>query len=138
MNMFKVTDAKTPEEYIERIDEPRKSQILQLHQLILKTVPQLKPYIISGMIGYGSYHYKYASGREGDWCIIALASQKNYISVYVCAIDGKEYVAESYKSKLPKSSIGKSCIRFKKIEDIDLEILKEIIKKGETKPKPGE
>ncbi len=136
--MFKVTDAKTPEEYIERIDEPRKSQILQLHQLILKTVPQLKPYIISGMIGYGSYHYKYASGREGDWCIIALASQKNYISVYVCAIDGKEYVAESYKSKLPKSSIGKSCIRFKKIEDIDLEILKEIIKKGETKPKPGE
>jgi hypothetical protein len=138
MNMFKVTDAKTPEEYIEKIEEPRKSQILQLHQLILKTVPQLKPYIISGMIGYGSYHYKYASGREGDWCIIALASQKNYISVYVCAIDGKEYVAESYKSKLPKSSIGKSCIRFKKIEDIDLEILKEIIKKGETKPKPGE
>ncbi len=136
--MFKVTDAKTPEEYIEKIEEPRKSQILQLHQLILKTVPQLKPYIISGMIGYGSYHYKYASGREGDWCIIALASQKNYISVYVCAIDGKEYVAESYKSKLPKSSIGKSCIRFKKIEDIDLEILKEIIKKGETKPRPGE
>lgn len=138
MNMFKVTDAKTPEEYIEKIEEPRKSQILQLHQLILKTVPQLKPYIISGMIGYGSYHYKYASGREGDWCIIALASQKNYISVYVCAIDGKEYVAESYKSKLPKSSIGKSCIRFKKIEDIDLDVLKEIIKKGETKSRPGE
>lgn len=136
--MFKVTDAKTPEEYIEKIEEPRKSQILQLHQLILKTVPQLKPYIISGMIGYGSYHYKYASGREGDWCIIALASQKNYISVYVCAIDGKEYVAESYKSKLPKSSIGKSCIRFKKIEDIDLDVLKEIIKKGETKSRPGE
>lgn len=138
MNMFKVTDAKTPDEYIAKIEEPRKGQIIQLHQLITETVPQLKPYIISGMIGYGSYHYKYASGREGDWCIIALASQKNYISVYVCAVDGDEYIAEKYKSKLPKASIGKSCIRFKKIEDVDLKILTEIIKAGENKKRPGE
>ena len=63
MNMFKSTDAKTPDEYIAKIDEPRRGQIQLLHDLIRKTIPQKKPYIISGMIGYGSFHYKSASGR---------------------------------------------------------------------------
>lgn len=130
MNMFKPTKAKTPAEYIAQLAEPRKSQIKTLHEFIKKTVPDLKPHIMAGMIGYGKYHYKYASGREGDWSIIGLASQKNYISVYVCAAEGGKYVAELYKKQLPKTSIGKSCIRFKKIEDIDLKILGEIIQRG--------
>jgi hypothetical protein len=61
---------------------------------------------------------------------VGLASQKNYISVYVCASDGKQYVAEKYKHKLPKASIGKSCIRFKKVSDIDLTVLREVIEEG--------
>jgi hypothetical protein len=112
------------------IPEPRRQDIQTLHNLIQKTVPNLKPRILSGMIGYGSYHYRYASGREGDWSLIALASQKNYISVYVCCTDNGVYLAEEYKDKLPKASIGKSCIRFKKLSDIDLSVLTEIIKKA--------
>lgn len=131
MNMFKPTVAKTPEEYIAMIPEPRRQEIETLHALIQKTVPRLKPRILSGMIGYGTYHYRYASGREGDWSLIALASQKNYISVYVCAMEKDSYLAETYKDKLPKASIGKSCIRFKKLSDIDLSVLMEIIKKAE-------
>lgn len=131
MNMFKSTTAKTPEEYINLLSEPRKSQIKTLHEFIRKIVPNLKPFIITGMIGYGKYHYKYKSGREGEWAIISLASQKNYISIYACAVEGNKYVAEKYKDKLPKASIGRSCIRFKKIEDIDLDILKEILLKNE-------
>lgn len=134
MNMFKPTTAKTPEEYINLVVQPRRSQIKQLDEFIRKTVPKLKPFIISGMIGYGKYRYKYASGQEGDWCTIALASQKNYISVYVCAADDKGYIAERYKKELPKASIGKSCIRFKKIEDIDLAVLKKVILQGEKTP----
>jgi hypothetical protein len=137
MNMFKVTDAKNPQEYIAKIDEPRKSEIQKLHDLIREYAPKLEPFMISGMIGYGKYHYKYPSGREGDWCTIALASQKNYISVYVCVMNGEQYLAERYKSELPKASIGKSCIRFKKTVDIDLEILKEIIKKSASLPPMG-
>jgi uncharacterized protein YdhG (YjbR/CyaY superfamily) len=137
MNMFKVTDAKNPQEYIAKIDEPRKSEIQKLHDLIREYAPKLEPFMISGMIGYGKYHYKYPSGREGDWCTIALASQKNYISVYVCVMNGEQYLAERYKSELPKASIGKSCIRFKKTADIDLEILKEIIKKSASLPPMG-
>lgn len=130
MNMFKETSAKTPEEYIAGLDGSRRGEIQKLHDFIRSVAPDLKPHIQSGMIGYGTYHYKYASGREGDWMIIALASQKNYISVYVCAPDGDQYVPEKYKDQLPKANIGKSCIRFKRTEDIDLDVLATIIRKG--------
>jgi hypothetical protein len=133
-NMFKTTKAKSVTEYIGLVDEPRRTEMKQLHRLITKTVPKLKPFLITGMIGYGKYHYKYPSGREGDWATIALANQKNYISVYVCAVDAKGYVAERRRKELPKASIGKSCIRFKRIADIDLKTLASIIKEGAKSP----
>lgn len=132
--MFKTTAAKTPADYIDLIDEPRKAQINSLHQFILKTVPKLKPFIISGMIGYGKYHFKSKSGREGDWSTVALASQKNYISIYACGVKDGKYVAEAHKKDLPKADIGKSCIRIKKIEDIDLKVLATILKESEQNP----
>lgn len=132
MNMFKPTAAKTPEEYIDLIQDPeRKVEIIKIDELIKKTVPDLKPFILAGMIGYGSFPYRGAGGKMGVWSLIALASQKNYISVYICSIDGGEYIAEKFKDKLPKANIGKSCIRFKRTADIDLEVLKEIIKRAE-------
>lgn len=134
MNMFKSTTAKTPEEYLNLLEEPRKTEVEKLDSFIRKTVPKLKPYIQSGMIGYGQYHYKYPSGKEGEWCTIALAPQKNYISVYACGIKNGEYVAEKYKNNLPKASVGKSCIRFKKVEDINLEVLAKILKEAEEFP----
>jgi hypothetical protein len=127
---LKSTGPATPEEYLAAIQEPRQADMLRLHALIQKAAPKLPPAMVSGMIGYGSYHYKYASGREGDWPIIALASNKNYISVYVCASEDGQYVAERHKDELPKASIGKSCIRFKRLSDIDLKALERIIKIG--------
>jgi hypothetical protein len=137
MNMFKPNTTSSPEEYIAKLEEPRKSEIQKLHDLIRETVPNLKPFMISGLIGYGQYHYKSKSGREGEWYIIGLASQKNYISLYCCAVDGKEYLAEKYKNELPKASIGKSCIRFKKVEDLDVAILKKLFKESEKSPLMG-
>lgn len=126
--MFKPTAAKTPEEYLAMIIDPaRKADMLALYDLLKKTLPGEKPFIISGMIGFVPYHYKYASGREGDWMVIGLASQKNYISLYACAAKDGKYVAEKNKYRLPKASIGKSCIRIKKVTDIDLSVLKDII-----------
>lgn len=129
MNMFKPTAAKTPEEYIRMIDEPRRSEVKELYDFIRATVPKCAPYIESGMIGFGKYHYVYPSGREGDWMLIGLASQKNYISLYVCAVvDGGQYVAEKYKAKLSKASIGKSCIHVKHASDIDKKVLADILR----------
>lgn len=129
--MFKTTDAKSVEELINKIEEPRKSEMLKLHHFIQKTVPHLPIGLYGAIIGYGNYHYKSKSGREGDWMIIGLASQKNYISLYICSIEDGEYLAEKYKSELPKASVGKSCIRFKRIEDIDLDVIRKLILKAE-------
>lgn len=125
--MFNSTKAKTPAEYLKIIPKARQQEIADLNKLIQK-VTGLKPFILTGMLAYGPFHYKYASGREGDWCAIALASQKNYISLYVCMTEKNQYIAELYKKKLPKASIGKSCIRFKKLTDVDQKVITEILK----------
>lgn len=130
MNMFKPTDAKSVEQYIEMIDEPRRSEIVALDKLIREIAPDLSRSLFNSIIGYGKFHYKSKSGREGDWFVIGLASQKNYISLYVCSTDGKEYLPEKYVSRLPKASIGKSCVRFKNLSDLDGGVLRDLIEKG--------
>lgn len=134
MNMFKPNKAKTSEEYFEMLTGDRKQVLIFLDKLIKETAPSLKPNFIYNMPGYGSFKYKNYKKDELNWPTIAIASQKNYISVYVCAIDGDKYVAEKYKDDLGKVSVGKSCIRFKKIEDINLDVLKQVIKEAAKSP----
>jgi hypothetical protein len=136
MNMFKPTDATTPEEYIAALDEPRRTEIQTLHDLIRREAPGLEPHIQSGMLAYGKYHYRYDSGREGDWFVISLASRKAYVSLYVTATDGKTYLAESYKSRLPKADIGKSCVRIKRISDVDLDVVADLVRQGAAAKRP--
>lgn len=129
MNMFKPSKAKTIKEYFSQVeDEQRRKALMALDRLIKKSAPELKPHFASNMLGYGSYHYRSRSGREGDWPVIALASQKNYLSFYACFADVDGYIAEKYKKELPKANIGKSCIRFKKLADVDNKVLIKIIK----------
>jgi hypothetical protein len=119
---------KTPAEYIAAADEAKRADLRALHELIRKTLPELKPCMVHGMIGYGPYHYKYASGREGDTARVALASNKTGFSVYVSAVDQKgRYLAEQAKAKLGKASVGKSCIRFKKLADLELDALRDVL-----------
>lgn len=133
--MFKPVKATTIEEYIDEIPEPRKSDILKIDKFLRKFAPGLKPHFAYNMLGYGSFHYKSKSGREGDWPTLALASQKNYISIYLCAVKDGKYIAESYGKKFgDKVSVGKSCIRFKKLSDIKLDVLEEAIKEGVKHP----
>ena len=129
--MFKTTDALTPDEYIDRLEEPRRTDIRQLHTLIRKIAPKLEPHLASGMLAYGRYHYKGKSkGTEGEWFHIGVASNKRYISLYVMAADRDGYLAESYKSKLPKADIGRSCVRFKRLSGLDPVALNELIATG--------
>ena len=131
--MFKTTDARSPDEYIDRLEEPRRSDIRELHELIRREAPQLEPHLASGMLAYGRYHYKGKSkGTEGEWFHIGLASNKRYISLYVMATDpaGGGYLAESYKNRLPKADIGKSCVRIKRADDVDRAALAQLIREG--------
>lgn len=118
----------TPKQYIERLAEPRRSDVAKLHAFITKTVPKLEPAIVMGMLGYGPFRYKYESGREGETAKICVASNASYISLYAMAADDDGYVAERYKERFPKAKIGKSCVRFKKLDDLDPAALKALLK----------
>ena len=118
---------RTPEQYIAELEEPRRAEIQLLHDLIREAAPELECSTDDRTIGYGPFHYRYASGREGNTFLLSLASNKSYISLYVlCTVDG-EYLAGSYADRLPKANIGKSCVRFRRTSDIDLTALRELV-----------
>ncbi len=75
------------------------------------------------IIGYGRYSYTRPNGQEVEWFVVGLAQQKNYISVYVSAVEGDEYLSEKYGPELGKVKVGKSSISFKTVADIDLDKL---------------
>jgi len=127
MNMFKSTKAKSVETYLAQVPEDRKDLVLFLHKYIKKTVPKLKSHFAYNMLGYGSFPYLNYKKEKIYWPVIALANQKNYISLYVCAVDRGQYIAEKYKKELGKVSVGRSCIRFRKLEDINLAALKKVL-----------
>jgi uncharacterized protein YdhG (YjbR/CyaY superfamily) len=134
MNMFAKSSAKTVKEYIDNVPEDRKQTIEFLHTFIQEAAPQLQPFFAYNMLGYGSFKYLDYKKQVIDWPTVALANQKNYISLYVCAVENEKYVAETYAPKLGKVNVGRSCIRFKKLEDINLDELKKVIKIAEKSP----
>lgn len=121
---------KTPAQYLDSLPADRRAEVEAIHRAIVKAVPRLKPFIIYGMIGYGPYHYKYESGREGDGSVVALASQKQYISLYIAGVENGECIAEKSKHLLGKVSVGKVCVRFKKAEDLNLPEALKLIKRA--------
>lgn len=124
------SDAKTSEDYIAQVEDERRDDIQKLHDLVREVAPELEPTMEFKMLGYGKIRYKYASGREGEWMKIGIANNKQYISLYCCAADQDGYVAERYREKLPKANIGKSCVRFKRLSDLDEKVLKQLIREA--------
>src|SRR5687767_14986746 len=115
MNMFAESSATSTKEYIKSIPHDRRKTVESLDQFIKRTAPKLKPHFATNMLGYGSFQYLDKRKKElRDWPTVALANQKNYISLYVCALEDGEYAAEKYASRLGKVDVGRSCIRFKK------------------------
>jgi len=79
------------------------------------------------IVGFGSYHYKYESGREGDWFVTGFSPRKQNLTLYIMS-GFDEY--DKLLGKLGKHSIGKSCLYIKKIEDVDVDVLKELVQKS--------
>ncbi len=93
---------------------------------IMNNITNETPYMYgSSIIGFGSYHYKYASGREGDYLIVGFSPRKAALVFY-----GVIFYEEGGKllPKLGKYKAGKGCLYIKKLSDIDIEVLKEMIK----------
>lgn len=134
MNMFKPVKAKSVKEYMDMLPAERREPIEFMHTFIQKVAPTLKPHFAYNMLGYGSFKSRNYKKEMIDWPTVSLASQKNYMSLYVCAVQNGEYIAEKYKSELGKVSVGKSCIRFKKLTDLNLPMLEKVIQLAEKSP----
>jgi len=79
------------------------------------------------IIGFGSYHYKYASGREADWFLTGFSPRVQNLTLYIMS-GFDEY--DDLLGKLGKHSTGKSCLYIKRLENIDLDVLKELVEKS--------
>jgi uncharacterized protein YdhG (YjbR/CyaY superfamily) len=93
-------------------------------QAVTKGPPQMWG---SSIVGFGSYHYKYASGREGDWFIVGFSPRKQNLTLYI--ISGFDQYAALLK-KLGKYKTAKSCLYINRLDDIDLPTLKELVKQS--------
>ena len=98
--------------------------ILEMMQKVSKTEPVMWG---SAIIGFGTYHYVYKSGREGDTLIIGFSPRKQNISIYL--MGGLNKVEEEL-SKLGKYKTGKGCLYIKRLEDIDLPTLRTLIQQS--------
>jgi hypothetical protein len=125
----------TLEELIAGLPEDRRETVKTLHKAIRKAVPKLKPEVMTAMgpspiIGYGKYRYKSASGREGDWFLIGIVPGKRDYSLHICVGDKDGYLVEKNAAKLGKVKTGRTCINFKKLEDLNLAAAMSLVKLG--------
>jgi hypothetical protein len=113
-------------EFVSKVEnEVRRKDAHKLIELF-KSITGYEPKMWGpSIIGFGSYHYKYASGHEGDAPIAGFSPRKDSLVIYVAAEFEKR---EALLSQLGKHTSSKSCIYVKKLDDIDLSVLKQIIK----------
>lgn len=98
--------------------------VLELMRKITKDKPSMWG---TSIVGFGSYHYKYESGREGDWFLTGFSPRKQNLTLYIMA-GFKRY--PELMEKLGKYKTGSSCLYIKKLSDIDIKILKELVKES--------
>jgi hypothetical protein len=105
-------------------NKTRKPDAIALLSMLSK-VSGYKPYLTGSIIGFGRYHYKYDSGREGDCAVISFSPRKQNLVVYIMPGFDK---FESLLQELGKHKCGKSCLYINKLSDLKLNILGEIAK----------
>jgi Domain of unknown function (DU1801) len=128
-------------EYISSLSEPKQAEMQELNRIILAVMPTSKLWFLDGKnsenkvvsnpnIGYGVYTIKYADGTTKEFYQIGLSANTTGISVYIMGHTDKTFLTKTYGEKLGKASITGYCIKFKKLKDINIEVLIEAIQNG--------
>lgn len=116
-------------DFLANIEHKTRGQDALVLLSIMEEASGYKPYLQGTMIGYGSYHYKYASGHEGNWFVTGFSPRKQNLAIYI--MPGFS-TFESLLSKLGKHKVGKSCLYINKLADVDLDVLCELISQSVT------
>ena len=119
---------KTAAQFISEVEHPTRRADCEIMLGIMTRVTGHEPVMWGEkIIGYGQYHYKYDSGREGDYLRTGFSPRTSYISVYIMPgyTDFGDILA-----RLGKHKKGKSCLNINKLADVDLDVLEELIRAG--------
>lgn len=111
-----------PDAWLDALPPERRAIIGAIDARIRELAPGLRRYVDHGFLSYGRYTYHYSTGRAGEWMCIALASNKQFVSLYLSPVG-----TEPFASRLPKASLGRGCVRFKRLDDLPPDILDEMI-----------
>jgi uncharacterized protein YdhG (YjbR/CyaY superfamily) len=131
--------ANSPDEYISKLPEERRAPMQKLREVILQNIPKgFEETMSYGMIGYVVPHKIYPAGYHVDPKLplpfMNIASQKNYIALYHSGVYADPEIHDWFVTEYPKHcktklDMGKSCIRFKRIDQIPYELIGELVKK---------
>jgi hypothetical protein len=116
-------------------DDTKRKDSLELVRLMESITKSPAKMWGPAIIGFGKYHYKYESGREADMLRVGFSPRKDSLALYIGANSDENL---DIISNLGKFKTGKSCLYVKKLNDIDMDILKEIIKRGFERKQFGE
>lgn len=121
------------EQFLNGITDEQKRQdsfaLVELMREVTGMDPQMWG---SSIVGFGSYHYKYASGREGDTMLVGFSPRKQNLTIY--SMGGIDPDDERFK-KLGKHTNGKGCLYIKRLDDVDLPTLKSLVAASFTRTK---
>ena len=128
-------------EYIATQPEPKRADIETLHKRILHVLPKCKLWFLDGKddkgktvsnpnIGYGFQNIKYADGKTKEFYQIGISANTTGITVYILGIKDKNYLSQTYGKDIGKASVTGYCIKFKKLKDINIDILEAAIRYG--------
>ncbi len=118
----------SPDDYIAAITpETRQADIQTIHNIMCDLTGWEPKMWGPSIVGFGDYHYKYESGREGDFFRIGYSSRAQNITLYI--MPGYQEF-EDELSRLGKHKMGKSCLYIKRLSDVDEAVLKEMLQKG--------
>ncbi len=123
-NKTKQTEASV-ESYLAAIaDDVRRSDCRTLSKLMTRATQEQPKMWGASIVGFGSYHYRYESGREGDSCLVGFSSRKGDISLYLTAsFPGQDELL----TRLGKHKRSKGCLYIRRLADVDLEVLEKVV-----------
>lgn len=119
---------KSVKDFIDGIADDTRRRDCRTIMRIMKKVTKARPKMWgSNIVGYGRYHFKYASGREGEWFAAGFSPRVQSLTLYIMS-GFRQYA--SLMKKLGKHTTGKSCLYIKRLDDIDLDVLEELIERS--------
>ncbi len=121
-------NVQSAQAFLEAVEDPRRREdCLTLVQLMQEVTGEAPTMWGDTIVGFGKYHYKYASGREGDSPLVGFSPRKQNLTLYILA-GFDEY--EELLGKLGKHKTGKACLYLKSLQDVDLGVLREMVQRS--------